>query len=67
MSADSDDSARRLNRLAQRAKELDDMITKAAKMQKGIVEEIRRIGLRDTLRKQRMSRPRAGRRKKSNA
>ena len=65
MSDDSDDSVHRLNRLAQRAKELDDMITKAAKMQKGIVEEIRRIGLRDKLKKQRMSRPSATR-KKSN-
>jgi hypothetical protein len=40
----ADDSARRLDRLAQRAKQLDDVIQKAAAMQKRIVEEIRKIG-----------------------
>jgi hypothetical protein len=45
----SDDSIRRLNRLAERAKKLDDLIQNAAKIQKQIVEEIRRIGERDKL------------------
>ena len=64
---DDDESARRLKRLAERAKELDDMIAKAAKMQKKIVEEIQRIGLRDHIRKQRMSATlKARRRKKQN-
>ena len=40
----ADDATRRLNRLAERAKKLDDVIRKAAQMQKQIVEEIRRIG-----------------------
>ena len=40
----ADDAASRLNRLAERAKKLDDVIQKAAQMQKRIVEEIRRIG-----------------------
>jgi hypothetical protein len=39
----SDDNIERLNRLAERAKKLDDLIQSAAKMQKQIVEEIRRI------------------------
>jgi hypothetical protein len=50
-----DDNARRIDRLVKRAKELDDMIAKAAKMQKRIVEEIQRIGVRDRISKQRMS------------
>jgi hypothetical protein len=41
--------------LATPAKELDDMIAKTAKMQKCIVEEIQGIGLRDHVKKQRMS------------
>jgi hypothetical protein len=49
------DDDRRIDRLAKRAKELDDVIAKAAKMQKRIVEEIRRIGVRDRFRKQPMS------------
>jgi hypothetical protein len=61
---DDDESARRLKRLAERAKELDDMIAKAAKMQKKIVEEIQRIGLRDHIRKQRMSSTLKARRRK---
>jgi hypothetical protein len=60
----ADDDARRIDRLVKRAKELDDMIAKAAKMQKRIVDEIRRIGLRDHIRKQRMSSSEARRRKK---
>jgi hypothetical protein len=43
----TDESARRLERLAQRAKELDNMIVKAAEMQKRIVDDIRRIGQAD--------------------
>jgi hypothetical protein len=54
--ADNRDSTRRLNRLAKRAKALDDMIAKAAQMQKEIVEEIRRIGAGDRLRRQRITR-----------
>jgi hypothetical protein len=38
---------RRLDRLARRAKQLDDVIQKAAQMQKQIVEQIRRIGVAD--------------------
>ena len=53
--ADTDDNAQRIKRLAQRAKELDEVIVKAAKMQKRIVEEIQRLDLRDRPRKQRMS------------
>ncbi len=45
----TDESSRRLERLAQRAKELDNMIVKAAEMQKRIVEDIRRIGQADKL------------------
>jgi hypothetical protein len=45
----TDESSRRLDRLAQRAKELDNMIVKAAEMQKRIVEDIRRIGQADRL------------------
>ena len=43
----ADDSSRRLNRLAERAKKLDDVIQKAAQMQKRIVEEIRQLGTHD--------------------
>jgi hypothetical protein len=43
----SDDSFRRLDRLATRAKKLDDVIKRAAEMQKQIVEEIRQIGRAD--------------------
>ena len=50
----SGDSAR-IRRLAKRAKDLDDMIARAAKMQKRIVEEIERIGLRDRIKTQRMT------------
>jgi hypothetical protein len=49
------DDSDRVDRLAKRAKELDDMIAKAAKMQKRIIEEILRIGQRDHLTKQRVS------------
>jgi hypothetical protein len=55
MANDNNDESARINRLAKRAKELDDMIAKAAKMQKRIVEEIQRIGVRDRVRKQRMT------------
>jgi hypothetical protein len=56
----------RINRLAKRAKELDDLIAKTAKMQKKIVEEIRRLGQRDKLIRQRASAiPKARRRKPS--
>ena len=51
-----DDSIQRLNRLAERAKRLDDMIQKAAKMQKQIVEDIRRIGVGDKVKTQRATR-----------
>jgi len=52
----ADDSSRRINRLAKRARELDNMTAKAAKMQKKIVEEIRQIGTGDKpTRRQRMS------------
>ena len=43
----ADESSRRINRLAKKARALDNMILKAAKMQKQIVEEIRRIGAED--------------------
>jgi len=60
-----DDNARRIDRLVKRAKELDDMIAKAAKMQKRIVEEIQRIGSGDRISKQRMSSASKGGRKKN--
>ena len=44
-----DGAKRRIDRLARRAKELDDMIQRAAKVQKRIVEEIRQIGLSDRM------------------
>jgi hypothetical protein len=47
MSRMASDSSRRLDRLAKRAKQLDDAIQKAAQMRKRIVEEIRRIGKAD--------------------
>ena len=53
-----DDNSRRIDRLAKRAKELDDLIAKTAKMQKRIVEEIRRIGQRDRLIRQRVTKTR---------
>ena len=59
-----DDSSRRIDRLAKRAKELDDMIAKTAKMQKRIIEEIVRLGQRDHVMKQRASSPLKARRKK---
>jgi hypothetical protein len=52
----TDDNLRRLNRLAQRAKQLDDMIQKAAKMQKKIVESIQRIGKADKVTRRRPTR-----------
>ena len=64
--ADDDESARRIDRLAKEAKELDDMITKAAQMQKRIVAEIQRIGKRDRVAKPRMSATIKSRRKKQN-
>jgi hypothetical protein len=51
----TNESTRRLDRLAKRAKQLDDVIKKAAEMQKRIVEEIRRIGVADKPARQRMS------------
>jgi hypothetical protein len=52
----ADESSRRINRLAKKARALDNMILKAAKMQKQIVEEIRRIGAEDKpARSQRMT------------
>jgi len=65
MANDNNEDAARIQRLAKRAKELDDLIAKTAKMQKRIVEEIRRLGMRDRLRKQRMTSSR--RRKKPRA
>ena len=62
--ANDRDSARTIDRLAKRAKELDDMIARAAKMQKRIVAEIQRIGKRDRVAKQRMSATIKSRRKK---
>jgi hypothetical protein len=50
------ESTRRLRRLAKRAKVLDDMIVKAARMQKEIVEELERVTARDQLRPQRITR-----------
>lgn len=47
-----------------RAQDLDDMIAKTAKMQKRIVEEIKRIGMRDRLKRQRMTATRKARRRK---
>ncbi len=44
-----DHDRRRLERLARRAKALDNMILKAAQMQKKIVTEIKNIGLGDKL------------------
>ena len=60
----ADDSSDHINRLAKRAKELDDMIAKTAKMQKRIVEEIRRLGQKDKFAKQRASNTLARRRRK---
>ena len=51
-----DDSKRRLDRLARQAKQLDDVIQKAAQMQKRIVEEIRRIGTADKVTNNRLTR-----------
>ena len=61
----ANDDSSRIDRLAKRAKELDDMIAKTAKMQKRIVEEIRRIGQRDRLMKQRASATLKARRRKN--
>jgi len=47
-----DDAARRIARLAKRAKELDDLIAKTAKMQKKIVDEIQRLGINDRVTRQ---------------
>ena len=47
-----DGAKKRIDRLARRAKELDDMIQRAAKVQKRIVEEIRLIGRSDRMRSQ---------------
>jgi small-conductance mechanosensitive channel len=51
----TDESVRRLNRLAERAKQLDDMIQKAAQMQKKIVESIQKLGASDKVKRQRMT------------
>jgi hypothetical protein len=61
----ADDSSLRINRLAQRAKRLDEMIQKAAEMQKHIVEEIRRIGQGDKVARQRATATPKARRKRS--
>ena len=61
----ADDNVRRLNRLAKRAKELDDMIEKAAQMQKRIVTEIQRIGNADKQIQRRLPAVPKARRKKS--
>ena len=54
-----DENTRRINRLARKARALDNMIVKAAKMQKQIVEEIRQIGADDKpARRQRMTKAR---------
>ena len=60
----ADDNSRRIDRLAEEAKELDDMIAKAAKMQKRIIEEIVRLGQRDRVMKQRASATVKARRRK---
>jgi hypothetical protein len=52
----TDENVKRLNRLAERAKQLDDMIQKTAKMQKKIVEAIQRLGNNDKVTRQRPSR-----------
>lgn len=59
----NDDSSH-VDRLAKRAKELDDMIAKATQTQKRIMEEIQRIGLRDRLAEQRASAAQKARRSK---
>ena len=53
--ADNDGSKQRIDRLARRAKQLDDVIQRAAKMQKQIVEEIRQIGRGDRVTRQPMT------------
>lgn len=63
-----DDGAKqRIDRLARRAKALDDMIQRAAKMQKRIVEEIRQIGRADKVTAQRSTPIPKARRKRRNA
>ena len=60
----ADDSYRRIERLANEAKRLDDVIQKAAQMQKRIVEELKQIGKKDKLTRQRSTRtPRPKRRR----
>jgi hypothetical protein len=43
------EDTRRIERLAERAKKLDDIIKKAAEMQKKIVDEIQQIGRGDRM------------------
>jgi hypothetical protein len=50
-----DGSKSRLDRLAERAKELDDMIQRAAKIQKRIIEEIQKIGRSDRMKTQKFT------------
>ena len=61
-----DDGARRrqINRLAERARQLDDMIQRAAAMQKKIVKEIQRIGTGDRVVKRAPTRTPNARQKK---
>ena len=64
----ANDSSDRLDRLAERAKKLDEVIQRAAEMQKRIVEEIRQIGKNDKISRQRMSatpQPRRTRRRRA--
>ena len=60
----ADDSSRRIQRLAKRAKQLDDVIKKAAEMQKRIVTEIQRLGSADQVSNKRPTRtPNSSRRR----
>ena len=61
----TDDNLRRLNRLAARAEQLDDMIQKAAQMQKKIVDALQELGKEDKLKQQRMTRTRRSRKRAS--
>ena len=51
----AEDTARRIERLAARAQKLDLVIKRAAKMNKQIVDEIRRLSARDRMVSQRMT------------
>lgn len=51
----TEDTVRRIERLAARAQKLDLVIKRAAKMNKQIVDEIRRLSARDRMVSQRMT------------